>query len=240
MNPAGDPGNKRMIRAVFPASLPQPTWTWIDVGDDPMTRTRRLSAALAFAVLTVAGTALANPSTTDPAKVPAGTYALDKRHASLVVKIAHMGGFSHYTMRFDGLDGGFTYDPANWQATKVNIAVDAKSIDTGNAPFDKQITGYFEADKYPQITFASTGLTPGADGKGVLTGDLTFHGVTKPVSLDVTFNGVGHGITPLSTRMGFSGTGRIKRTDFGIGGAVLSQFTSEDVDLLIEVEFEKK
>jgi polyisoprenoid-binding protein YceI len=229
-----------MIRAVFPSCMAQPSRAWIDVGDEAMTRTRRLSAALALAFLAAAGPALANPTSTDPAKVPAGAYALDKRHASLVVKIAHMGGFSHYTMRFDGLDGGFTYDPANWQATKVDIAVDAKSIDTGNAPFDKQIAGYFEADKYPLITFASTGITAGADGKGTLTGDLTFHGVTKPVSLDVTFNGVGHGVTPLGTRLGFSGTGRIKRTDFGIGGVILSQFTSEDVDLLIEVEFEKK
>lgn len=204
-----------------------------------MKTTRLLSAALVLA-LAAAAPALANPSSQDPAKVPAGDYVLDKRHASLTVKIAHMGGFSHYTMRFNGLAGAFTYDPAKWQATTVAITVDPKTIDTGNGPFDKQITGYFEPDKYPTITFTSTGLTAGADGKGTLTGDLSFHGVTKPVSLDVTFNGVGSGITPLSTRLGFSGTGRIKRTDFGIGGVILSRFTNEDVDLIFEVEFEKK
>jgi len=126
--------------------------------------------------------AMANPTTQDPAKVPAGSYELDKRHASVTLKVAHMGGFSHFTMRFDGVAGAFTYDPANWQATTVAVTIDPKTIDTGNAPFDRQIAGYFEAEKYPMITFTSTGLTAGADGKGTLTGDLNFHGVTKPVS----------------------------------------------------------
>lgn len=195
-----------------------------------------------FAAIVIAaalgGVARANPSTQDPSKVPAGVYVLDKRHASLTARIAHMGGFSRFTLRFNGLDGGFTYDPANWQATKVSVTVDPKSVDTGNPPFDKQIAGYFEADKYPTITFVSTAVAGGPDGRGTLSGDLTFHGVTKPVTLDVTFNGVGHGITPLGTRMGFSGQGRIKRSDFGVSN--MSQYAGDDIDLLLEVEFEKK
>jgi len=205
-----------------------------------MFRTRALVCAFAVTVSAAAWPALANPTSTDPAKVPAGDYVMDKRHASLTVKVAHMGGFSHFTMRFDGLAGAFTYDPAKWQASTVAVTVDPKSIDTGNAPFDKQIAGYFEADKFPTITFTSTALTGGADGKGTLTGDLTFHGVTKPVTLDVTFNGVGHGISPLGTRLGFSGTGHIKRSDFGVDNVILRQFASDDIDLIFEVEFEKK
>jgi polyisoprenoid-binding protein YceI len=196
----------------------------------------RTAAVLAL-MLGIAGSAIAAPSTTDPAKVPAGSYVLDKQHASLTVKIVHMG-FSHYTLRFDGLDGTFTYDPANWTATKATITVDAKSIDTHDNAFDKQIAGYFEADKYPTITFVSTGLTGGADGKGTVTGDLTFHGVTKPVTLDVTFDGAGHGITPIGTRLGFSGSTRIKRSDFGVSNML--QYASDDVDVIFEVEFEKK
>jgi polyisoprenoid-binding protein YceI len=198
------------------------------------------TAALALAMtLGLGGLALANPSTTDPAKVPAGAYVLDKKHASLAAKIVHMG-FSHYTLRFDGLDGSFTYDPANWQATKVSFTVDPKSVDTHDPAFDKQIAGYFEAEKFPAITFASTGLQGGADGKGTLTGDLTFHGVTKPVTLDVTFAGAGHGVTPLGTRLGFSGSTQIKRSDFGLSNFVLNQYTGDEVDLAFEVEFEKK
>jgi len=199
---------------------------------------RIMVAALAVSVA-LSGAGVANPSTQDPAKVPAGTYVLDKRHASLIAKTLHMG-FSHYTLRFDGLDGGFTYDPANWQATKVTITVDPKSVDTNDPAFNKQIAGYFDADKYPTITFVSTGLQGGEDGKGTLTGDLTFHGVTKPVKLDVSFQGAGHGVTPLGTRLGFSGTTRIKRSDFGVNNMFLNQFTTDDVDLAFEVEFEKK
>jgi polyisoprenoid-binding protein YceI len=195
------------------------------------------AAAALILTLGLVGGALAAPSTTDPAKVPAGSYVLDKQHASLTVKIVHMG-FSHYTLRFNGLDGAFTYDPANWTATKATITVDAKSVDTHDNAFDKQIDGYFEADKYPTITFVSTGLTGGADGKGTVTGDLTFHGVTKPVTLDVTFDGAGHGITPIGTRLGFSGSTRIKRSDFGVSNML--QYASDDVDVIFEVEFEKK
>lgn len=199
---------------------------------------RIFATALAL-TLGLGGAAAAAPSTTDPAKVPAGAYVLDKRHASLTVKIVHMG-FSHYTLRLDGLDGSFTYDPANWQQTKVNFTVDPKSVDTHDLSFDKQIAGYFEPDKYPTITFVSTAVSGGADGKGTVTGDLTFHGVTKPVTLDVTFDGAGHGITPIGTRLGFSGATQIKRSDFGLTGMILNQFTSDEVDVIFEVEFEKK
>lgn len=199
---------------------------------------RTITAALALAI-GLGSAALANPSTADPAKVPAGTYGLDKQHASLTVKIVHMG-FSHYTLRLNGLDGGFTYDPANWQATKVNFTVDPRSVDTHDPAFDKQIVGYFEPDKYPTITFVSTSLESSAEGKGTMTGDLTFHGVTKPVTLEVTFDGAGHGITPLGTRLGFSGSTQIKRSDFGLTNLILKQFTSDEVDIIFEVEFEKK
>ena len=198
---------------------------------------RTIAAALAVS-MALSAPALANPSTQDPAKVPAGGYALDKRHASLTVRIVHMG-FSHYTMRFNGLDGSFTYDPANWQATKATFTVDPKSVDTNDAAFNKQIAGYFEADKYPTISFVSTNIQ-GQDGKGTMTGDLTFHGVTKPVTLDVTFAGAGHGIAPIGTRLGFSGSTQIKRSDFGLSNFVLNQFTGDDVDVIFEVEFEKQ
>jgi polyisoprenoid-binding protein YceI len=198
---------------------------------------RTIAAALAFSMV-LSAPALANPSTQDPAKVPAGSYALDKRHASLTVRIVHMG-FSHYTMRFNGLDGSFTYDPANWQATKATFTVDPKSVDTNDAAFNKQIAGYFEADKYPTISFVSTNIQ-GQDGKGTMTGDLTFHGVTKPVTLDVTFAGAGHGVAPIGTRLGFSGSTQIKRSDFGLSNFVLNQFTGDEVDVVFEVEFEKQ
>jgi len=199
-----------------------------------------LRALLTAAILSlaVAVPALANPTSTDPAKAPAGNYELDPRHAGLVVKVPHLGGFSRYTMRFNALSGAFAYDPANWQATKLTLSIDPKSIDSEIPSFNKQIAGYFEPDKYPAILFATTAIAGGADGKGTVTGDLTFHGVTKPVTLDVTFNGSGPGMLGAGTRLGFSGTGRIKRSDFGVNA--VKQFAGDDVDLAFEIEFVKK
>jgi polyisoprenoid-binding protein YceI len=201
---------------------------------------RRVSLALplALALLATGAVAAADPTVHDPAKVPAGNYAMDPRHASLLIKIPHMGGFSHYTMRFNGLTGSFTYDPASWQTTKVAITVDPKSIDTEDNVFNRTIAGYFEPDKYPTITFNSTALTSDAEGHGQLTGDLTFHGVTKPVTLDVEFNGYGSGFPVSGPRMGFSGTGKIKRSEFGVTAA--RPFAGDTVDLIFEAEFVKK
>jgi polyisoprenoid-binding protein YceI len=198
---------------------------------------RRVVIALVIGFL-ASGAAAADPTSRDPAKVPAGTYELDPRHAGLVVRVPHLGGFSRYTMRFRAVSGSFTYDPANWQATKVLITIDPKSIDTEDNVFNRTIAGYFEPDKYPVITFTSTALSVDPAGRGQLTGDLNLHGVTKPVTLDVEFNGVGPGMLGVGTRMGFSGTGRIKRSDFGVTGG--RPFAGDVVDLLFEVEFAKK
>lgn len=199
---------------------------------------RMAIATVAFTV-GLGGAALANPTSTDPAAAPKGDYALDKRHASLLVKVPHMGGFSRFTMRFDRLEGRFAYDPAAWTATKVTITVDPTSINTGLPDFDKTIAGpsYFDSGKYPAITFVSSKVE-GSNGKGTVSGDLTFHGVTRPVVLDVTFNGVGPGMLGAGTRMGFSGTTHIKRSDFGV--TTMSQFAADDLDLVFEVEFVKK
>lgn len=197
---------------------------------------RLLLAALAATCASAA--AAADPTVHDPAKVPAGQYALDPRHASLVVKVPHMGGFSRYTMRFNKLDGSFTYDPATWQATKVSITVDPRSIDSEDNLFNKTIAGWFEPDKFPTIQFSATSVTADGEGHGELTGDLTFHGVTKPVTLDVQFNGFGSGFPISGPRMGFSGMGKIKRSEFGVTGG--RPFAGDVVDLLFEVEFVKK
>lgn len=189
---------------------------------------------LLLLMLACAAPAAANPTSHDPAKIPQGSYRLDPRHASLMARITHMG-FSHYTLRFDGLSGDFSYDPAQWPTTKVTIDVRADSVDTGDTGFNKQIAGYFGAAQHPDIIFVSNAVTVDPDGHGALAGDLTLHGVTKPVTLDVTFNGVGPGLLGLGTRMGFSGVGHIRKSDFGITGG--APFVSDEVDLVFEVEF---
>lgn len=203
-------------------------------------------AALAAALFT-APAALAGPgaSSIDPAKMPAGRYVLDKTHASLSAKLLHMG-FSNYTLRFNKLDAEYRYDPAQPAAAKLTVTVDPASIDTATGAdafglkFNKELAGdgWLEAAKYPTITFVSTAIDVGDGQHGKVTGDLTLHGVTKPVVLDVTFNGVGAGMIPLTTRAGFSAMTTIKRSDFGVSKYV--PLVSDDVTLNIEVEFDKK
>ena len=204
-----------------------------------MTFRTLMAACLATTFASAASAASAAPTAQDPARVPPGEYVLDKSHASLVVKVAHMG-FSGYTMRFDRLGGTFTYDPAAWSTTKATITVDPASISTGQASFDREIAGpkFFDSGRYPAITFVTTALSADAQGHGQVVGDLTFHGVTRPVTLDTVFNGVGPGMLGVGTRLGFSGHGRIKRSDFGVDA--VSSLVGDDVDLAFEVEFTRK
>ncbi|KQV55215.1 MULTISPECIES: YceI family protein [unclassified Caulobacter] len=208
---------------------------------------RPLAYLALTAVLFTAPAALAAPgvSSVKPADLPAGHYVLDKSHATLTAKLKHMG-FSNYTLRFTKLDADFQYDPKSPATTKLNVTVDPASLDTATGAdafglkFNKELTGdgWLEAAKYPTITFVSTAIDIGDGQHGSVTGDLTFHGVTKPVVLDVTFNGVGSGMIPLQTRTGFSATTTIKRSEYGVGK--YAPLIGDDVTLNIEVEFEKK
>ena len=190
-----------------------------------------------------------HPASRDPAKAPAGSYVLDKSHASLTMTLSHMG-MSHYTMRFDRFDAHFDYDPANPEASRVDVDVDANSLDVGDPGISRRFAREFlAADRAPKITFVSTAIsrTPPAATEGgeaadppvtgVVTGDLTFRGVTRPVSLQVVFNGTGPGLLG-GHRMGFSASGDLKRSDFGSHdweGAV-----GDDIHLAIEVEFRRR
>ena len=204
-----------------------------------------LFRALTASALVAASLAMAAPasaigvSSHDLAKLPAGDYRLDKSHASLIARVTHMG-FSHYAIRFNKLDASFTYDPATPAAAKLTVAVDPTGLDTGAPAFDKQLNeqGWFNTATFPTISFVSTDIKPGLEGKGSVTGDLTWLGVTKPVTLDVVWNGVGSGMLPGGTRTGFSATGHIKRSDFGNKAYI--PIVSDDVDLEIEVEFSRK
>ena len=148
---------------------------------------RSAAAALAL-VLVTAPLASAAPSI-DPAAMPAGTYVLDKTHASLIAKVRHMG-LSDFTMRFTDVDATYSWDPKSPQTAEVKATIAAASLDTGfpatNAQFAEE---FLAASKHPTITFVSTSIRPTTAGKGTMTGDLTLRGVTRPVTLDVTYNG---------------------------------------------------
>lgn len=201
-----------------------------------MIRTRTASVLLAALALLSGAPAQAQikPPNQDPAAAPAGPYVLDKRHASLIAKVSHMG-FSGYTLRLDRLDAHFDYDPAQPEAAKIEVTADAASLDVGDEGLNKRFANEFlGADAAPQITFVSTAIQRGDPTHGTVTGDLTFHGVTRPVVLAVTFNGYGSSLIG-GRRMGFSATADIKRSDFG--SKAWLNLVGDDVHLIIEAEF---
>jgi len=195
-----------------------------------------LAACLVLLVTTPCAAAV---KSTDPADLPAGHYVLDKAHGSLIARISHMG-FSRYTVRFNRMDAEFDYDPKTPAASRLEVRVEAASIDTGNADFSKELAGdgWFDARSHPAITFVSKSVDLGDGQHGKIAGDLTLRGVTRPVSLDVTFNGVGSGLIPGSLRTGFSASGVIKRSDFGM--TRYSTWVGDEVSLQIEAEFTRK
>lgn len=190
----------------------------------------------AFLVMVGYLQALAAPSL-DPASAPAGHYVLDPRHASVIARVRHMG-LSNYTLRFDHVAADFDYDPAHPEASKVSVTIDAHSLDTGDTGLNRQFAGEFlDADANPNITFTSTSLQRGEANHGTLGGDLTFRGVTKPVTLDVTYDGTEANLIG-GRRMGFSATAVIKRSDFG--SKAWQGPVGDEVQLVIEAEFARK
>jgi polyisoprenoid-binding protein YceI len=195
-----------------------------------------LAGALLIAPAAIPAVASARAVATDPAQAPAGNWVIDKKHASLEMKVSHLGT-SHFAFRFtrEAIDGSYSYDPAKPLDSKVSISIDAAGVDTGLPDFNKVIGAdakFFNGAQYPKITFVSTKVEPGK-----LTGDLTFRGVTKPVTLDVKYNG--YAKTPFGSQiMGFSATGTIKRSDFGF--THLQGMVGDDVALEIEAEFNLK
>ena len=163
----------------------------------------------------------------------AADYALDPVHSFVSFRISHLG-VSMLQGRFDTIDGAFTWDKDNPSRAKVDITIKTASVNTNHAERDKHIRGqdFLDIDKYPEATFESTGFS-GDASSGTLTGDLTLHGVTRPVSIAMTL--VGEGPDPWGGyRAGFSGSTSIKRSDFGISYDLGPAAESMQFDITIE------
>jgi polyisoprenoid-binding protein YceI len=177
------------------------------------------------------------------ADVPAATYKIDPTHASLTWKVMHMG-LSNYTARFTKLDATLSFDPAKPEAAKLTATIDPASLKTDypfpeKENFDKVLVEgakWFNAGANKSITFTSTAVKMTGAKTADVTGDLTFLGVTKPVTLKATFNG-GMKEHPFAKKpaIGFSATGSVKRSEFGMSNYV--PMIGDDVALLIEAEF---
>lgn len=166
----------------------------------------------------------------------AADYAIDTegQHAFVNFKISHLG-YSWLYGSFKDFDGSFSFDEKNPEASKVNVTLNTKSVDTNHAERDKHIRSgdFLNVDKYPTATFASTSVKPTGEGTADITGNLTLNGVTKPVVIAATF--IGQGDDPWGGyRAGFSGNTTLKLKDFDIQKDLGP--ASQDVELIISVE----
>ena len=184
---------------------------------------RTLGAALIAAGLALSGAA-----------TQAADYTVDSGHSFVQFKISHIG-VSWLIGTFEKVSGSFTFDSeAGPEGQSIAVEIDTASVDTNHAERDKHLrsSDFLDVDEFPTATFVSTGYE--GDGEsGVMSGDLTLHGVTKPIAIDV--KKVGEGKDPWGGyRAGFEGTVAITRKDFGMGYNLGPAAESMELFLFIE------
>jgi polyisoprenoid-binding protein YceI len=186
------------------------------------------SCAIAVGLIVMsAGAAQADP-------VP---FKFDKGHADISFSVSHLG-FSMVRGGFREFDGELTLDRANPEASKVSATIYTYSVDSGLEARDKHLrtADFFNVVKFPTMTFVSNTVKPnGRDkNKADITGDLTLLGVTKPVTLSVTLNKLDANPRTNAMTAGFTATGKIKRSDFGMsfGAPALG----DEIQITINIE----
>jgi polyisoprenoid-binding protein YceI len=149
-----------------------------------------------------------------------GTWAVDHNHSGVFFVVRHLG-LSNVRGRFDAFDATLDVGP-DLASVAVHANVDLSSVDTNNPDRDAHLrsTDFFETDRHAAMTFVSTAIT-GAGDTYELTGELTIAGITKPVTFDVEFNGTEVFPGDQHVHAGFSATGSIRRSDFGIDFGII-------------------
>lgn len=156
-----------------------------------------------------------------PAAANAAPYVLDKSHAHVTFTVGHLG-FSTVHGQFRTFDANIDFDPDNVESTQVSFTIDAASVDTLWDARDKHIRGkdFLDAANHPQITFVTTSVAPTSSDSADVTGNLTMRGVTQEVTMQAKLNKLGPSpFNPNLTIAGFTVTGQIDRTAFGVSYA---------------------
>jgi polyisoprenoid-binding protein YceI len=174
----------------------------------------------------------------DPVRLRGGAYVVDKDHATVLFEVNHLG-FSGYIGRFNEIGATLDFDPAAPEKSILDVQIASTSVDTPSDVLDGKLRGseMFDAARYPAIRFQSRGIVVTGPATGTVTGDLTLNGVTKPVTLAVTFNGGRQNAFSGKYTLGFQGTGTLDRTAWGL--TAWTPAVSKDVTLTIRAEFQK-
>ncbi|MCK9538091.1 YceI family protein [Dokdonella sp.] len=187
---------------------------------------RRLAIAGALALATASVCAIAAPL----------TYELDPGHTQVVFRWSHFG-FSHPSGQFGTVNGTLQFDPEAPTEATLSVTIPIASINTNVPELDAHLqkADFFDVARFPVATFKSTRVEQGAAKDRLkVTGDLSLHGVTRPLVLDVTINKIGKRPSRDAQVAGFDATTVIKRSDFGIQQYV--PMISDDIDVRITTE----
>jgi polyisoprenoid-binding protein YceI len=171
-------------------------------------------------------------------ELPAGSYRLDPEHAALLLKIDHLG-FSQLVGRFDRFDATLDFDPEHPDAAKLVATIDPASIDFDLPKFEEELRGpdWFDVARFPEARFESRAIEITGERSGRITGDLSLHGITQPVTLDVTFNGAGDSLVTGRYTLGFAATGTLSRSAFNLGA--YGPAVGDEVTIEIHAEFQR-
>jgi polyisoprenoid-binding protein YceI len=168
------------------------------------------------------------------------TWQLDPAHTAAQFSVRHLA-VSTVRGAFTKLSGSVVYDPANPGKSAIQVTIDAASVDTRVEKRDNDLrsSNFLDAQKYPTITFQSKKVEAAGEGKLKVTGDLTIHGVTKEVVLDVDgpTAAIKDPMGPGRMRMGASATTKINRQDFGVSG--LPGIVGDEITITLDVEMIK-
>lgn len=193
-------------------------------------------AAYGLAAALMLSPAAQAQTTQVPAQAKAGAYTLDSGHSKVTWSVTHLG-FSTYVGQFSGVSGTLKIDPANLSATDLQVTIDTNMVGTLDAALDKHLKSpdFLDTAKFPTATFKATKVARTGDRTADITGDLTLHGVTKPVVVHATFNQAGVNFVDKQYSLGFDGKAVIKRSEFGVASYVPA--VSDEVTLQIAAEF---
>jgi polyisoprenoid-binding protein YceI len=181
---------------------------------------------------------LAPRVSTEIEDVREGAYRLDKDHASIIFKIRHLG-FSNYVGRFERFDVAVDFDENNLEATQVEALIDMTSLDVANDAFAERLMGpnWFDAERHPQARFVSNSIEVTGENTGIVRGDFTMRGVTRPIEMEVIFNGSGFDVIRGAFILGLSAETTIRRSEFGVSRFI--PLASDRVRIEIEAELMK-
>lgn len=201
----------------------------------------RTSALLLSALLLADPVAAQAPASTPAAaaaRVAAGTYKVDPAHTQVVWSLDHLGFSPLYGM-FGEITGTLQLDPARLADAKLNIEIPMSGLSVTSPGFARHLTtpDLFDTAKFPTARFVSTSVRPQGN-RAVVTGDLTLHGVTRPVTLQAQFYGAGANPRSQAQTVGFTATTTIKRSDWGLGYGAPA--VGDNTELRITAAFEKQ